>query len=188
MDTDEEDEDEGDAKEQSDDAEDEEDEEEGDIGDKHQTGVNVAPHDNKAGATLLPPAPYEEEPRRADQADQAQKESHVTRLKYQHPPLPQTLRPTPRACPYTVKKPTTYFQKDSWQENLPRTSCKTVIYRMRKESVEHVANMLLSGDVCGLETEMEKWVTELFSDSKRLKRKIVRHRLILDIVARDSSR
>ena len=54
-------------------------------------------------------------------------------------------------------------------------------------STEHVANMLLGADVCGLETETPKWVTELFSNSKRLKRRIVCHRLILDTVARDSS-
>ena len=45
-----------------------------------------------------------------------------------------------------------------------------------------------SSDVCGLETETQKWVTELSSNSKRLKDKIVCHRLILGTVVRDLSK
>ena len=53
---------------------------------------------------------------------------------------------------------------------MPRTSRKTVnvIYRMLKESVEHIANMLLHGDVCGLEAEMQKWVTRALFKFKTL--------------------
>ena len=52
------------------------------------------------------------------------------------------------------EKPTMCFLKDSWQEISSRTSREAVIYRMlEKESVERVANILLGGDVRGLESE-----------------------------------
>ena len=78
------------------------------------------------------------------------------------------------------------FLKDSWLENLPRTSHKAVIYRMlKKASVEHVANMLLGGDVCGLETDgnglraLFKFKTLATQDSSQS--------FNFDTVARDSS-
>jgi hypothetical protein len=90
--------------------------------------------------------------------------------KFGHACLNPIYCPTRRclACPYkeTVKKPTMCFLKDSWQEILPRTSRKAILYRMLKEeSVEHVVNMLLGSDVCGLETETQRWVAELFQNA-----------------------
>jgi hypothetical protein len=46
----------------------------------------------------------------------------------------------------------------------------------------------LGGDADRLETETQEWVTELLSpETKRLKRKMVDHRIILDTAARDLS-
>ena len=56
-----------------------------------------------------------------------------------------------------------------------------------EESVKHVASMRLGGDVDRLETKTQEWVTELSPESKRLKHKMIGHRIILDTVARDSS-
>ena len=39
----------------------------------------------------------------------------------------------------TVKKPTLWFLKGSWQEESQRTSCEAIIYRIFKEGVKHVA-------------------------------------------------
>ena len=44
----------------------------------------------------------------------------------------------------------------------------------------------LGGDADGLETETQEWVTELVSpESKRLKRRMIDHRINLDTAARD---
>lgn len=93
------------------------------------------------------------------------------------------------ACPYQENvKPKMCFLKESWQEESRRTAREAVIYRMlKKEAVKHVASMRLGGDVCELETETQKWVTELSAKSNRLKRKMVCHRIILDTVSRDLS-
>lgn len=48
------------------------------------------------------------------------------------------------------------------------------------------ASMPLGG-ISSLETETQKWVTELSPESKRLKGKMVCHRINLDTVARDLS-
>jgi hypothetical protein len=80
------------------------------------------------------------------------------------------------------------FMKDSWQEESLRTDREADIYRMLNENnVRHVASMRLGGDVVEMETETQNWVTELSPKSKRLKGKMICHRIILDTVARDLS-
>lgn len=62
-----------------------------------------------------------------------------------------------------------------------------IYWILKRESVKYVASMCLGGDVNRLETETQKWVTELSPESKRLKRKMVGHRINLDSVVRDLS-
>ncbi|KAF8801964.1 hypothetical protein BYT27DRAFT_7197678 [Phlegmacium glaucopus] len=80
----------------------------------------------------------------------------------------------------TRKNPTLRFLKDSWQEDLQCTA------REAMQDVKDVACMRLGGDLPMLETEAQEWIEELSSKSKRLKCKMVCHRLILN-VARDLS-
>jgi hypothetical protein len=80
------------------------------------------------------------------------------------------------------------FLKDSWQVESQYTSREAAIYRiLKRENVKHVASMRLGGEVDSLETETQEWVTELSPESKRLKGKMVCHRIILDTDARDLS-
>ncbi|KAF8804184.1 hypothetical protein BYT27DRAFT_7259621 [Phlegmacium glaucopus] len=100
--------------------------------------------------------------------------------------------PATRRYPYqeiakNVKKPTMSFLKDSWQEDSEHTDREAAIYRIPKKHVKNVAFMRLGSDVRGLETETQTWVIALCSKLKRLKDKMICHRIVLDTVARDLS-
>ncbi|KAF8811753.1 hypothetical protein BYT27DRAFT_7336033 [Phlegmacium glaucopus] len=80
------------------------------------------------------------------------------------------------------------FLKDPWQEDLQRMVREAVTYRMLKEDdVNHVSSMRLGGDIPGLGVGRQKWITELSSKLRRLKRKMVFHRITLDTVTQDLS-